>query len=377
MKASEIKLCIITGSRSEYGLLYPLIKKIKTDPEINLDFIATGSHLSPEHGMTVNDIEFPCEKIECILSSDSPIGVSKAMGLAMISFSEVYDRIKPDAIIILGDRFEIMAAAIAAHINRIPICHISGGEITKANYDDAFRHSITKMSQLHFTAAEPYRQRIIQMGEHPDRVFTVGALGLDGLFPRKDHENLGNIMVIYHPTTLVDEDYNELFSVLTELQQRKIFILSNADNGWSAIDYRIMKLAKVRSDIFYYQSLSRREFLNCLKWVDAIVGNSSCGIIEAPALGVPTINIGSRQEGRLRASSIIDCEMKKESIRKAFEKLYSKEFQESLKEIERPYGGGNVAQKIVEIIKRELPKVNMAKGFYDVRVNMREKNDSS
>ena len=368
-----LKICIITGSRAEWGLLKPLAEKIHIDPDIILQLIVTGSHLSPQFGMTANKIpaDWISDKVECILASDTPVAISKSIGLAVISFGEVYERLKPDLVIILGDRFEILASVIAAHISGIPIAHLHGGEVTEGAYDNAMRMAITHMSQLHFVAAELYRDRVIQLGEHPDTVFNVGALGCDGLDKRKDRNKSYKIIIAFYPSTLDKnsiEQFQNLYSVLDSLAIDLYFVKSNMDRISLQINGMINSAVHESfHQIRAYDLLKRNDFLELLLDSDAIVGNSSAGIIEAPALGVPTINIGDRQKGRLMADSIIQAEPTKESIQAAFDKLYSKEFQDLMKtDYCMPYKGENVAEKMLAIIREQLPNIKMKKGFYDL-----------
>ncbi len=355
----NMQLCFVTGSRAEYGYSIPLIQKLHDDPFFDLRLIVTGSHLSPEFGYTINDIKFPiAEKIECLLSSDTSIGISKAIGLAVIGFAEAYDRIKPDLIFVTGDRFETFAATVAAHVANIPIAHNGGGELTEGSQDDAWRHSITKMAHIHFVSTDIYGQRVIQLGENPERIFTVGALELEGLKGRKKRIKNKKICIILHPHSLTQQMWTEMRDGLldwwgpTPIEYE--LIQGGYDIGWAS--------ANISDKEKFF--LSRKDFHNSLLESDVIIGNSSAGLMDGPALGVPSVNIGDRQKGRLKASSVIDCEPTKEGIKAAFDKLYSKEFQESLKCIENPYKGGNVSGRIVKILK-EVGKVEIQKPFYD------------
>jgi len=362
------KICIITGTRAEYGLLYWLMKEIQNDSDLELQIIATGMHLSPEFGLTYRQIEkdgFKIDrKIEMLLSSDTPVGISKSMGLGMIGFAEAYADLKPDIIVLLGDRFEIFSAAASAMIARIPIAHLHGGETTEGAFDEAIRHSITKMSHLHFTAAEEYRRRVIQLGELPDRVFNVGGLGIDNIkklkllncneFEDSIDFKLGsnNLMVTFHPVTLehatTGDQFQNLLNAVDELQDiRFIFTKPNADTEGRVIikmidDY----VSKNSHKAIAFVSLGQLRYLSAMQFIDGIVGNSSSGLAEAPTFKIGTINIGDRQRGRIKAESIIDCEPKKESILTAIRKLYSKEFQEKLKDVENPYGEGGATEKL-------------------------------
>ena len=384
----ERRACIITGSRAEYGLLKPLIREIEKDVDLNLQLLVTGMHLSPEFGLTYRQIEedgFKInKKIETLLSSDTPVGISKSMGLGMIGFAEAYADLEPDIIVLLGDRFEIFSAAAAAMIARIPIAHLHGGEATEGLIDEPIRHSITKMSHLHFTATEEYRRRVIQLGEDPTSVFNVGGLGIDNirklkLMSREEFEDsinfkLGskNLLITFHPVTLehatAGDQFQNLLNALDELQNTKIiFTKPNADTEGRLIIKMIDDYVSRNSrKSIAFVSLGQLRYLSALKFVDACVGNSSSGLAEAPTFKIGTINIGDRQRGRIKADSVIDCESNKESILTAIRKLYSKEFQEKLKDVENPYGEGGATEKIKKIIKEiELVDI-LKKSFYDL-----------
>lgn len=382
------KICIVTGSRAEYGLLKPLMDEFSGDGSIALQVMATGMHLSPEFGLTYKEIEKDGfhihDKIEILLSSDSAIGIAKSMGLAMSGFAEAYERLAPDIVVVLGDRFEIFSAVAAALVSRIPIAHIHGGELTEGAIDDAFRHSITKMSHLHFTSLEEYRKRVIQLGEHPDRVFNVGALGLDNikrikLLSKSSFEekfglkfNEHNLLVAFHPVTAEINTSQEHFrNVLNTLDSLKdtniIFTKANADTGGRIINKMIDDYASAHSDkAFVFTSMGQQGFLSAMRFVDAVVGNSSSGIIEAPSFKVGTINIGDRQKGRVKAKSVIDCVPAKASIGAAIRKLYSVEFQEGIKSVENPYGDGNTSKRIAKILKRRSMDNVFRKSFYNI-----------
>jgi len=382
------KICVITGSRSEYDLLKPLIEEIENDRDLQLQLIVTGMHLSPEFGLTYKQIEkdgFSIdEKIEIILSSDTSISISKSMGLAMISFAGAYDKLKPDIIVVLGDRFEIFSTVSAALVSRIPIGHIYGGELTQGAFDDSFRHSITKMSHLHFTSTECYRKRVIQLGEDPKRVFNVGALGIDNikkpkLLPKQTLEKeldfefkKHNLLVTFHPVTLEKntskQHFQNLLDAIDSLKDVSIiFTKANADTEGRIInkmidDYVSKNPAQSRS----FTSMGQLKYLSTMQFVDAVVGNSSSGIIEAPSFKIGTINIGDRQKGRVKARSVIDCDPTKEDIQSALRKLYSKEFQVNLKSIVNPYSNGNTAEKIKNILNKHDISNIIKKSFYDI-----------
>ena len=384
-----MKVCVVTGTRAEYGLLYWLMKEIQNDKDLQLQIIATGMHLSPEFGLTYKEIEkeFKIDKkIEILLSSDTPVGISKSMGLAQISFAEAFDELKPDIVVVLGDRFEILAAASSALISRIPIAHIHGGEVTEGAVDEAFRHSITKMSHLHFTSTEEYKKRVIQLGEEPNRVFNVGAMGIENikrlkLLSKEEFEksidfklNKKNILVTFHPVTLENatakEQFEELLSAIDELEETNIiFTKANADTDGRIINKMIDEYVNKNKDkSVAFTSLGQLRYLSALQFMDAVVGNSSSGILEAPSFKIGTINIGDRQKGRIKAKSVIDCKPKKEEIKKAFEKLYSKEFQKMLKNVKNLYEeDGYPSKKIVEVLKKSDLKNILKKRFYDIR----------
>jgi GDP/UDP-N,N'-diacetylbacillosamine 2-epimerase (hydrolysing) len=381
------KICIVTGTRAEYCLLYWLMKKIQEDSELELQIIATGMHLSPEFGLTYRQIEkdgFKIDKkIEMLLSSDTPIGITKSMGLGMISFAEAYADLKSDIVVVLGDRFEIFSAASAAMIARIPIAHLHGGETTEGAFDEAIRHSITKMSHLHFTAAEEYKRRIVQLGEDPARVFNVGGLGIDNirklkLMSREEFEDsisfkldLKNLLVTFHPVTLehatAGGQFKNLLNALDELQDTKfIFTKPNADTEGRLIVKLIDDYVSRNShNATAFVSLGQLRYLSALKFVDACVGNSSSGLAEAPTFKIGTINIGDRQRGRLKADSVIDCKPNKDSIVSAIKNLYSKEFQDKLKDVKNPYGDGGAAEKIKEVLKGDDLTDILKKKFYN------------
>jgi GDP/UDP-N,N'-diacetylbacillosamine 2-epimerase (hydrolysing) len=383
------KICVVTGTRAEYGLLYWLMKEIEADSELELQIIATGMHLSPEFGLTYKEIEkeFKIDKkIEMLLSSDTAIGISKSMGLAQISFAEAYNEIKPDIVVVLGDRYEIFSAASAAMIARIPIAHLHGGEATEGLIDEPIRHSITKMSHLHFTATEEYKNRVIQLGEHPKRVFNVGGMGIENikrlkLLSKDEFEksidfklNKKNILVTFHPVTLetstAREQFQELIDAIDELEDTNIiFTKANSDTDGRIINQMIDDyVAKNSKKSIAFTSLGQLRYLSALQFVDAMVGNSSSGIIEAPSFKIGTINIGDRQKGRMKAESVIDCQPNKNSILEAFKKLYSKEFKNILNKTINQYGDGCASKRIIQELKRADLNNLLKKSFYDLKV---------
>ena len=383
------KICVVTGTRAEYGLLYWLMKEIQLDKELELQLIVTGMHLSPEFGLTYKEIEkdFKIDKkIEMLLSSDTAVGISKSMGLAQISFSEAYEELRPDILIVLGDRYEIFSAVSAAMIAQLPIAHLHGGETTEGAFDESIRHSITKMSHLHFTAADEYRNRVIQLGENPSKVFNVGGMGIENikrlkLLSREEFEksidfklNKKNIIITFHPVTLEKStakgQFLELLNAIDKLEDTNIiFTKANSDTDGRIINQMIDDyVSKNAQKAIGFTSLGQLRYLSALQYVDAVVGNSSSGLTEAPSFKIGTINIGDRQKGRIKAKSVIDSEVNKTFILKSFNKLYSKEFQQLLKESGNPYGDGIASIKIIEIIKNEDLKNILKKSFYDLKV---------
>ena len=380
------RVCVVTGSRADYGLLRWVIEGIRDSSKLELQLVATGMHLSPEFGLTWREIEadgFMIDhRVETLLSSDTPVGIAKSMGLGMIGFADAYAELEPDLVLVLGDRYEIFAAAAAAMVARLPIAHLHGGEATEGLIDEAIRHSITKMAQLHFVAAEPYRRRVLQLGEAPDRVFNVGGLGIDGMLNHEllDREaleqSLGlrfgsrNLMVTYHPVTLeydtASTQMSELLDALDQLEDTQlIFTMPNADTNGRVLLGMIEDFVASHANAFAYTSLGQLRYLSCLQYVDGVVGNSSSGIAEVPSFGKGTINIGNRQRGRVRAESVIDCAAESWSILAALQYLYSQQFQEMLPTIVNPYGRGGASQAIVGIIESISLEDVVLKNFVD------------
>ena len=387
-------ICIVTGSRAEYGLLYWLMKEIEEDPGLTLQIIVTGMHLSPEFGLTYRVIEedgFTIdEKVEVLLSSDTPVAIAKSMGLGIIGFADALERLKPDIMVVLGDRWEILAACSAAIPARIPIAHLHGGETTQGVIDEVIRHAITKMAHIHFVATEIYRKRVIQMGEQPERVYCHGAPGLDNiqrleLLDRDAFEQalgftLGdtNLLVTYHPVTLDKNSarlqFSELLTALNQFGETKlIFTKSNADTGGRTINRMINDyVINNNGRAITFDSLGQRNYLSALKHVGMVIGNSSSGLIEAPSFKIPTINIGDRQKGRIQAQTVISCDAVYESIAEAIRKGFSKEFRESIKDTINPYGDGGTSQRIKNTLKAveidsDEPAYNLIrKEFYDI-----------
>lgn len=382
------KICVVTGTRAEYGLLYWLMKEIESDKDLELQIIATGMHLSPEFGLTYKEIEkdFKIDKkVEMLLSSDTSVGISKSMGLAQISFSEAFEELQPDIVIVLGDRYEIFSAVSTAMISRIPIAHLHGGEATEGLIDESIRHSITKMSHLHFTATQEYQKRVIQLGERPNRVFDVGGLGIDNikrlqLLSKTDFErsidfrlDKKNILVTFHPVTLekatAKEQFQELLDSIDILKDTNvIFTKANSDTDGRTINMMIDEYVGKHSDKSVgFVSLGQLRYLSALQYVDAVVGNSSSGLIEVPSFKTATIDIGDRQKGRIKAASVISSEPNKGSIQAAFKRAYSDEFKKVLEDVHNPYGNGGASKKIKDIVKSVNLDGILKKSFYDLQ----------
>lgn len=374
---SRRKICIITGTRAEYGLFYWLMRELQDDNAVQLQVIATGMHLSPEFGCTGKRIEedgFAVDaKVEMLLSSDTGVGLAKSIGVGVIGFADALDRLRPDIVVLLGDRFEALAAAQAAMAARIPIAHIHGGEATEGLIDEAIRHSLTKMAHLHFVAAAAYRRRVIQLGEDPERVFNFGAVGLDHirrqkLLTREAFETaigfrLGELcfLVTYHPVTLSKQSscvpMAELLSACEAFPQaRLIFTLPNADTGGRAVRQTLDEWAAAHADrCLVVSSLGQNLYLSALQHVDLVMGNSSSGLLEVPSFKKPTINVGDRQKGRLKATSVIDCKEDAAAIKEAVDRALSSTFQEQLNTVVSPYEAGGDVSRRVECVLRDFP----------------------
>ena len=379
------KICVVTGTRAEYGLLQPIMQAIKEDQVLELQLVVTGMHLSPEFGLTYKTIEDDdfeiSEKIEILLSSDTSIGVAKAIGLATISFSETLDRLKPDFIMVLGDRFELLAVAQVALVSRIPIVHLAGGDVTEGAFDEAIRHSITKMSQLHFVTNKESEKRVHQLGEDPENIHLVGNPGLDHLNSLKLMEKnelekslrysfkSKNILVTFHSVTLDNVPSVNSFSALLEALDSLgedigiIFTRPNADTEGRQLIKMLDEYVEDRSNCIVYTSLGQLRYLSTVALVDVVVGNSSSGIVEVPSLKTPTVNIGDRQKGRLRADSIIDCEPITENIKESIQQA----FKLDCSTVVNPYGDGNTTERVLKVL-REInhPERLIKKHFYDI-----------
>jgi GDP/UDP-N,N'-diacetylbacillosamine 2-epimerase (hydrolysing) len=380
-------ICVVTGNRADYDLLHPLLTRIINDDDINLHLVATGSHMSSEFGLTYKQIEddgfIIKHKVEILPSSDTAEGVIKSMGLGLIGFAEVFDKIDIDILILLGDRFEIFVAATAATVARIPIAHLSGGETTEGAFDEAFRHSITKMSHLHFTTTEFYRNRVIQLGEHPKRVFNVGAFVMDNinemqLLSKDDlQKSMGfkfgkrNLLITFHPTTLEDssseEQFYNLLTALSNIEDTQlIFTKSNSDIGGRIINKMIDEYVELNHQkAVSYSSLGRLRYLSAMKYVDGVIGNSSSGLVEAPSFKIGVVNIGNRQKGRAKSSSVIDCDSSISEIEKAIKVMFSEDYKIKIFKISNIYEGKDVSNKILSVIKSYNLEGILMKIFYD------------
>lgn len=383
------KIVVITGSRSEYGILKPLLEEINKSDIFKLQLVVTGSHLSSSHGTTISEIISDgykiTKKVNLMLSSDRRLDTIKSMSIALSGFADALKELSPDLVLLLGDRFEIFMAASAAMIFGKPIAHIHGGEVTNGAFDDSIRHSITKMSHIHFVSTEKYKSRVVQLGESPSKVFNVGSLGVESihkldLLEKSDVEDaidfeLGNtsFLVTYHPVTIDSENEEKniikLFKAIKKFQSgRFIFTLPNADPGHKEIAELIKDFADSSSSYKYFESLGQHLYLSCMKNVTGVIGNSSSGIIEAPSFKIGTINIGKRQSGRIFAPSIINCAMDSDQIFEAIKKITSSNFTRSIKNIENPYEQGDTSVKILDtlkIFKNDFASL-VEKEFYDL-----------
>jgi GDP/UDP-N,N'-diacetylbacillosamine 2-epimerase (hydrolysing) len=381
------KICVVTGGRSDYGLLKWLLKAIQADKDLELQVIATGMHLSSKFGSTVNEIEYDGfkidEKVECLDASDSALDTTSAMARTMIGCSEAYSRLRPDLVLVLGDRFEIFSAVAAALVSNIPVAHLHGGEVTSGAIDESFRHAITKMSALHFVANDEYRSRVVQMGENPHHVYNVGGLGVDAIInldlldKEQISRSLGinflskSLLITFHPETATsnsaEHQIKEIIKALADLNDTTlIFTMPNADVGNSIITDSIRNFVAQGTNRYYFESLGQTRYLSMLSLVDGVLGNSSSGLAEAPSFKIGTINIGDRQNGRIQASSVLNCEASQSHIAIALEEMYSDGFQSRLKTTVNPYGTGGASQRIVEILKEVNFEGLIMKSFNDL-----------
>lgn len=383
------KICVVTGSRAEYGLLQGVMRHLRDATDVHLQLLVTGMHLSPEFGNTWQVIDadgFQIDrKVEMLLSSDTSLGMAKSAGLGMVGIADALHELKPDLLLVLGDRFEILAAAAAAAVMRIPVAHVHGGEATEGAIDDSLRHAITKLSHLHFTSTERYRQRVIQMGEHPERVFCCGAPGIDSiaslqLMSREELEhaigfNLGEryFLVTFHPVTLgstrASDEMRELLDALSDLPAdvRCLFTMPNADAGGRAISETIREFVEREPDrAAAFTNLGQLRYLSAMKHCVAVVGNSSSGIIEAPSLGVGVVNIGDRQKGRIQADTVINCAPRRDDIRIALERVLTKEYQRAAATVVNPYGTAGASERIAGLVAGYPLDGLERKPFFDI-----------
>lgn len=377
----------MTGSRADYGLLKNLMYLIQSDSELNLQIIVTGSHLSPKHGETYREIEddgFQIDfKVEIVEEKIDFLSAARSMGKAQIEISKILFENKPDLMIVLGDRYEILSAATSALLLNIPVAHLHGGEESQGAFDNSIRHAITKMSHLHFVATKKSRKRVIQMGELPEKVFNVGGLGVDAISrmefsSQEEIEKLigqkfgiRNLLVTFHPETISNKLPLEQIQILLEaLEQNKdinlIFTGVNADPGSDEIENEIQRFIKSRDNAIYINSLGQKNYFSAVQYCDGVIGNSSSGVLEIPTFKKATINIGDRQLGREFARSVVNCEMEIDSIANSIEKIYGKKFNKVLQKTINPYGDGGASKKIYTIIKNYNTSNLVKKSFYDL-----------
>ena len=387
MDAARRKVAVVTGSRAEYGIIAWLLKEIQARVSLELQLLVTGMHMSPEFGLTYRQIEedgFPiAEKLEILISADSANAISTSIGLGVMRFAGAFERLEPDILVLTGDRFESLAAAIAAQVAGIPIGHIGGGQTTEGAIDEAIRHSITKMSHLHFTHFPLYRDRVVQLGEQPDRVFITGTPSLDGIrmmyrYTKKELEELLGLdlgtppfLVLYHPMTLEDRtsewQTDQLLTALSCFDRRCVFIMPNADTGGRIISQKINEYVERTPTSKFFVSLERNLYLNLMRFSDVMVGNSSSGIGEAPSFELPVVNIGDRQRGRFRAAHVIDCDNRAEAIESAIKKALDPAFKGSLRGMTNPFGDGHASGRIADILdEAKLGEELLKKRFYDI-----------
>ena len=383
----KYKICFVTGSRADYGLIKGLMTSLKNEKGFELQLLVTGTHLSDSFGLTVQEIEkdgfIINRRIYCLSDADTSNDVSKAIGVAVSEFGAAISEIEPDLFVVLGDRFEIFSAVTAALVARVPVAHIHGGEVTHGSIDDSFRHAITKMSQFHFVATEEFRNRVIQLGENPENVYLVGGLGVDNvnelelLDKNELEESLGikfagkNLLVTFHPATLdvlkPGEQLSNLLAAISTLKEtRVIFTSPNADEGGLFFTQKIKEYVANNREAVYIESLGQLNYFSCASVVDGIIGNSSSGLLEIPSLKKGTINLGNRQDGRPKASSVIDADMTVAGILEAIEMLYSEDFKKILLNSKNPYGDGGARQRIISAIRDISTKKVTPKKFYDL-----------
>ena len=377
---------VVSVGRSDYGIYLPILRRMQAEPDLKLALFVSGMHLSPDFGLTVRAIEADgfeiAERVEMLVASDTPQGIAKSIGLGVIGFSQAFARSRPDILVILGDRFDMYAAAVAALPFQIPVAHIHGGEVTYGAIDDALRHSMTKLSHLHFVSTQTYKQRVEQLGEEPWRITVSGAPGLDHLhslqfltaaeLERRYHLLLDPppLLVTFHPVTLeyeqVEWQVDELLSALEASDLPVVFTMPNADTGNSVVRKKIIEFSETHSRIWRLDNLGTQAYFSMMKHAAAMVGNSSSGIIEAASFKLPVVNIGSRQGGRIRAANVIDAGYDHQEIQHAIQKATAPAFREALRDLQNPYGDGQAAERIVECLKTvRLDERLLAKRFFD------------
>ena len=379
---------VVTATRAEYGLLREVLRGLQRDPRAELQLVVTGTHLSPEFGHTVDAVEADgvpvADRLEMLLSSDTAVGATKSLGIATLGLADTLDRLRPDLLLLLGDRYEMLAAASAALLARVPVAHLHGGERTEGQIDEAVRHAVTKMAHLHLVAAEPYRRRVVQMGEDPDRVHVVGSPGLDQLAAGQllDRTALEAdldlplqppvLLVTHHPVTLRDpsggDDLRALLTALDHVPEATVVLTgSNADPAGREHAARLRDYAASRSRAAYRTSLGQERYLSLLAVADAVVGNSSSGLIEAPALSTPTVNVGPRQDGRLRAPSVVDCGETPEEVLAAIQQVLDPAFRHTVRPEDSPYGGPGASRRVVEHLLSLPLEGILHKQFHDLK----------
>lgn len=383
-------ITVLTATRSEYGLLSPIIHALQKCGEFEVRVVVTGAHLSPEFGLTYQEIEKDGiqidRKIEILLSADTPSAISKSMGMALIGFADYFAERRPDALVVLGDRYETLAVCCAAMNERIPIIHLYGGETTEGAVDEVIRHAITKLSFLHLTSTEEYRRRVIQLGEDPERVFTVGAIGIENaikmpLLSKEELESELNFklsspyaVITFHPVTLennsAESQCKELMKALERHSEMNYIITkANADADGRIINKLLDDFALMHENVAVFESLGAVKYLSALKYADMAIGNSSSGLLEMPSFKIPTVNIGDRQKGRLKAESVIDCVPSEMSISQAIDRASSEAFKRKCRTVKNPYGDGDTSSKVVDAIRRMMGcGIDLKKKFYDIEV---------
>jgi GDP/UDP-N,N'-diacetylbacillosamine 2-epimerase (hydrolysing) len=383
------KIAVVTGTRAEYGILYWLLKEIQDRPSLELQLLATGAHLSPEFGLTYLQIEedgFPiAEKLEILLSADSETAISSSIGLGVISFAKAFERLMPDIVILLGDRYETLAAAIAALVARIPIAHIGGGHATEGAIDESIRHSISKMSQFHFASRAEHRDRIIQLGEDPERVFVTNTPLVDGIvrMPRMERHELEAelgieltpplFLIAYHPVTLeaatAEGQMDNLLTAVSQFDNRCVFIMPNADTGGRIISENIRAFVESHPNSKAFTSIRRELYLNLMRFASVVLGNSSSGILEAPYFSLPAVNIGDRQKGRLQSGNVIDSTTDAASITESISRALDPVFRDSLDSAAEELPTEDSSKQIVDILVRaRLDDGILKKRFYDIKL---------